>query len=41
MGNLEGFIYWDFRQKKKMCIWAPFLWTQRALKVKSGGHPEL
>ena len=41
LGNLEGFVYWDFCEKKKIRIWVPLLWTQRIVKVKSGGHLEL
>jgi hypothetical protein len=37
-GNVEGFIYWDFRERKRNHIWAPLLWTQRTLTVKCGGH---
>jgi hypothetical protein len=40
LGNLEGFVYWEKKQKK-MHIWAPLSWTQRTLKFKPGGHLEL
>jgi hypothetical protein len=29
------------RERKKIHIWVPFSWTQRTLKVNSGGHLEL
>jgi len=38
LGSLEGFVYWDFWEKKGMYIWVPLPWTQRTLKIKSGGH---
>jgi hypothetical protein len=40
LGNLEGFIYWDFWEKKRMHISIPLCWTQKKLNVKSGGHLE-
>jgi hypothetical protein len=40
-GNIEGFIYWDFLEKKRKHMWVPLLWTQTTLKVKSGGNLEL
>jgi len=37
LGKMEGFVYWDFREKRKMHILVPFPWAQRTLKFKSGG----
>jgi hypothetical protein len=39
--NLEGFVYRDLSEKKKMHIWVPFPRTRWTLKVKSGGQMEL
>jgi hypothetical protein len=34
LGNLEGeFVYWDFREKKKLHIWVPFLGPRRHYKL--------
>jgi len=41
LGNLEEFVYWDVSEKNRIRIWVSFSWTQRTLKVKSGGHLEL
>jgi len=37
----EGLFTETFEREKKIHIWVPFSWTQRTLKVKSGGHLEL
>jgi hypothetical protein len=41
LGNLEEVRLLGIFEREKMYIWVPFSWTQRTLKVKTGGHLEL
>jgi hypothetical protein len=41
LGNVEGVRLLGIKKKKERAYLGPFSWTQRTLKVKSGGHLEL
>jgi len=41
LGNLEGVLLLGLLIEKENAHLGSFSWTQRALKIKSGGHLEL